>query len=224
MFQQLMTFNNDFSNITHVLIFSFIYGVIIALTYSYCSIGFTVSYFWKSLILLTMITAAIMFTIGSNLVLSLGLVGALSIIRFRAAVREMEDALFIFFSIAVGLTCGSQAYFVGGMIIAFCCPVWIILKHINLSNINGSHILVLHVNSKKVNWETIEDLLRKFLKKHVLKSIQFTSGQDANERSERIYKIIPNRKDDLEKLIEQLSKANGIFMANIYSPNSNFNV
>lgn len=83
-------------------------------------IYFVYRYFYKGvsysenfgilLIMLTLVTAFIIICISSNLVLSLGMVGALSIVRFRAAVKEPLDVGFLFFAIAAGLTCGARLY------------------------------------------------------------------------------------------------------------------
>ena len=60
-----------------------------------------------SLIALAVITAAIILTIQSNIVVSLGMVGALSIVRFRTAIKDPMDLIFLFWSIAVGIICGA---------------------------------------------------------------------------------------------------------------------
>jgi len=60
-----------------------------------------------SLIALAVITAAIILTIQSNIVISLGMVGALSIVRFRTAVKDPMDLVFLFWSISVGIICGA---------------------------------------------------------------------------------------------------------------------
>ena len=60
-----------------------------------------------SLIALTVITAAIILTIQSNIVVSLGMVGALSIVRFRTAIKYPMDLVFLFWSISVGIICGA---------------------------------------------------------------------------------------------------------------------
>ncbi len=62
------------------------------------------------IVLTTVITAFIVITIGSNLVLSLGMVGALSIVRFRSAVKDPLDVGFLFWGIAVGITAGAGLY------------------------------------------------------------------------------------------------------------------
>lgn len=66
--------------------------------------------FNSSLGMMTIVTALIMNVISSNIALSLGMVGALSIIRFRTAVKDVRDATFIFWCIAVGICCGVSQY------------------------------------------------------------------------------------------------------------------
>lgn len=63
-----------------------------------------------SLVLMALITSEIIMTISSNLVLSLGMVGALSIVRFRTAVKEPLDIVFMFWAIAIGITTGAKLY------------------------------------------------------------------------------------------------------------------
>lgn len=63
-----------------------------------------------SLGMMIIVTTLIMNVISSNIALSLGMVGALSIIRFRTAVKDVRDATFIFWSIAVGICCGVSQY------------------------------------------------------------------------------------------------------------------
>ena len=60
-----------------------------------------------SLIAMAVITAAIILTIQSNIVLSLGMVGALSIIRFRTAIKDPLDLVFLYWSISIGIICGA---------------------------------------------------------------------------------------------------------------------
>ena len=63
--------------------------------------------FTLSLIAMSVITAAIILTIQSNIVVSLGMVGALSIVRFRTAVKDPLDLVFLFWSISAGIICGA---------------------------------------------------------------------------------------------------------------------
>lgn len=63
-----------------------------------------------SLVALAIITTAIILSIQSNLVISLGMVGALSIVRFRTAIKEPMDLIFLFWSISIGIICGAGLY------------------------------------------------------------------------------------------------------------------
>lgn len=72
---------------------------------SFYSKGFNVS-----LAAMSVITAAIILAMQSNLVISLGMVGALSIVRFRTAIKDPMDLVFLFWSISIGIVCGAKLY------------------------------------------------------------------------------------------------------------------
>ena len=94
-----------------ILIIAFIVAMIIYLTYKNTYTG--VMYnprFNISLVMITMVTTIVMVVIGSNISVSLGMVGALSIIRFRTAVKDPRDTAFIFWGVVSGLACGTQNY------------------------------------------------------------------------------------------------------------------
>lgn len=63
-----------------------------------------------SLLMMTVITAVIILTISSNVVLSLGMVGALSIIRFRTVIKDPVDIMYLFWAISIGIIVGAQQY------------------------------------------------------------------------------------------------------------------
>ncbi len=88
-------------------------GVIVYLVYRFFYRGVVYSdNFNILLVLTTVVTAFIIMTISANVVLSLGMVGALSIVRFRAAVKDPLDIGFLFWAIASGITAGAQLYWV----------------------------------------------------------------------------------------------------------------
>lgn len=68
-----------------------------------------------SLVVLTVLTSMVMTVIGNNVALSLGMVGALSIVRFRTAVKDSRDTVYIFWTIIVGICCGVGDYIVAGI-------------------------------------------------------------------------------------------------------------
>ena len=68
-----------------------------------------------SLVVLTVLTSMVMTVIGNNVALSLGMVGALSIVRFRTAIKDSRDTVYIFWTIIVGICCGVGDYMVAGI-------------------------------------------------------------------------------------------------------------
>ena len=103
-------------------------GVIIYLVYRFFYRGIVYSdNFNILLIMITVITAFIIMTISANIVLSLGMVGALSIVRFRSAVKDPLDIGFLFWGIAAGLTCGAGLYFVALVGTVIIAVIYIIL-------------------------------------------------------------------------------------------------
>lgn len=88
-------------------------GLIVYLVYRFFYRGVVYSENFNILIVLTtVVTAFVIMTISANIVLSLGMVGALSIVRFRAAVKDPLDIGFLFWGIAAGITAGAQLYLV----------------------------------------------------------------------------------------------------------------
>lgn len=103
-------------------------GVLIYLVYRFFYRGVVYSdNFNILLIMITVITSFIIMTISANLVLSLGMVGALSIVRFRSAIKDPLDIGFLFWGIASGLTCGAGLYFVALVGTVVIAVIYIIL-------------------------------------------------------------------------------------------------
>ena len=150
-----MTFNDIFKssfleNIASVSIFdmalalllAFGLGVFIFLIYkkTYNGVMYSSS-FGVTLIALTMITTVVILAVASNVVLSLGMVGALSIVRFRTAIKEPLDIAFLFWSIAVGIVLAAGMIplaVIGSVIIGL-----ILLVFVNRKSHNDPYIVVL---------------------------------------------------------------------------------
>ena len=102
--------------------------------------------FNASLVILTVLTGTVMTVIGNNIALSLGMVGALSIVRFRTAIKDSRDTVYIFWSIIVGICCGVGDYLVAsvGSIVTF--AVILILGCIKSDN---RMLLIVRANRSK---------------------------------------------------------------------------
>lgn len=95
--------------------------------------------FNASLVILTILTATVMTVIGNNIALSLGMVGALSIVRFRTAIKDSRDTVYIFWTIIVGICCGVGDYMVAGIGSVLTFAVILILGCIK----SGSRMLLI---------------------------------------------------------------------------------
>lgn len=107
-----------------------------------------------SLIALAVITAAVILTIQSNIVVSLGMVGALSIVRFRTAIKDPLDLVFLFWSIGIGIICG--AGFAAIAVITSVALTVVILIFTNMRGVKESQLLVVNANSIDVEDRVME--------------------------------------------------------------------
>ncbi|MCL2695344.1 MAG: DUF4956 domain-containing protein [Clostridiales bacterium] len=96
-----------------------------------------------SLVMLTMVSSMVIMFMSSNVKLSLGMVGALSIIRFRTAIKDPIDTVFMFWAIAEGIALGAQ-YFVEAIIGAFLIGIAMILVAAMKGSASQPYLLILH--------------------------------------------------------------------------------
>ena len=182
-----MTFKDIFKssfleNVTAVSILD----IVIALVLAFC-LGLFIFYIYKktysgvlysssfgvTLVALTMITTLVILAVTSNVVLSLGMVGALSIVRFRTAIKEPLDIAFLFWAIADGIVLAAIAdgiVLAAGMIpLAVFGSVLIgvvILVFANHKDMSNPYIVVLRMNGHESETKAVE-----FLKSHVKKCV-----------------------------------------------------
>ena len=123
-----------------------IIGYIIYLSYRFSHSSAVYSArFNVSLIMLTLVTTLIMSVIGNNVALSLGMVGALSIVRYRTAIKDPRDTAYIFWAIAAGICCGVQDFMVAGIGSGVIFIVMLVMG--NVRN-NDRYLLIVRCNSE----------------------------------------------------------------------------
>lgn len=99
-----------------------------------------------SVLMLTMITTLVMSVIGNNIALSLGMVGALSIVRFRTAIKDPRDTAYIFWGIAIGICCGVADYTVAIIGTVF---IFVLLVVFGMVQDNQRYLLVIRAGREK---------------------------------------------------------------------------
>ncbi len=171
-FQNITTLNTDPIEILKNLSIALICGLIIASVYRITYKGASYStQFVNSLILLSLITAVVIMVIGNNLATAFGLVGAMSIIRFRTAVRDVQDIVFIFFSLGIGLAAGVG---LGSLAIIGTVFISIVIFLVIATDINApkKRNYMLQINHELESDGGIETVLKQFCKDFRLMSYQ----------------------------------------------------
>jgi len=106
-----------------------------------------------SLVVLTVITTTVMIVIGNNLAMSLGMVGALSIVRFRTAIKDSRDTVYIFWTIVTGICCGAGDYLVASIGGAFIFMLLLLFGRIR--NDNRMLLIIRTVRSNEAQVEAL---------------------------------------------------------------------
>ncbi len=152
-------------------------GIYIYIVYRFVSRkAFYSKSFNISLVAMAMITAAIILAIQSSVVISLGMVGALSIVRFRTAVKDPMDLVFLFWSISVGIICGAGLY---GMALMLSLCVTIVVFFLDFfPAVNAPMLLVLNAQDDKVEEEMMR-IVSRYARYYRVKSRNLTKcGMD----------------------------------------------
>jgi uncharacterized membrane protein YhiD involved in acid resistance len=222
-----MTFNDIFKSsfIEKVTSFSlidsvialgaaFLIGLFIYLVYKKTFAGVMYSRpFNISLVALTMLTTFVILAVTSNVVLSLGMVGALSIVRFRTAIKDPMDLVFLFWSIGSGIILGAGMIplaFIGSILIGI-----ILITFISKNVIDSPYIVVLNCEDEIAETKAI-NLLKKSFPRNRVKSKTIS-------KEKKIELIIDIRvKNGNTQFINELSALPGILNAALVSYNGEY--
>ena len=164
--------------------------------------------FAVSLVQMTLVTTMVMCVIGNNIALSLGMVGALSIIRFRTAIKDSRDATYIFWAIGIGICCGVSDYITATVGSAF---IFVVLVLFGSVRDNERILLILHTDGK--NQEQLNNLIHlMFAGKAKLRVYQSADGNTEviYEISDRMLKRAEAKGGSVAQRLEKLEGVNRI--------------
>ncbi len=191
------------------LLLAFILGQLLAWVYYFTHNALSYSRtFVQSLILITVVVAMVMSTIAGSFVVAVGLMGALSIIRFRNIIKDTRDICFIFCALVIGMACGSQRYTIA--IIGTIC-ICAIIFYLYLSDF-GSHRphnaflrfkMPEHINPK----HPVVVTLNKFCRSHTMISSQDSSFGEVGV--EYAYQILIKNVANNEQMMNELQSVGG---------------
>ncbi len=128
-----------------------------------------------SLVAMALITSAIILTIQSSIVVSLGMVGALSIVRFRTAIKDPMDLVFLFWSISVGIICGAGLSEIALLVSVVVTLILFVLDRIPVGR--APMILVVNASYSSKIQNSVAALVREFANDYKLKTSRISSGQ-----------------------------------------------
>ena len=221
-----MTFNDIFKssfleNVSSVslldmaltLILGFGIGLFIFLIYkkTYQGVMYSSS-FGVTLVALTMITGMVILAVTSNVVLSLGMVGALSIVRFRTAIKEPLDIAFLFWAIAAGIVLAAGMIplaVIGSVVIGV-----ILLVFVNKKSHVNPYIVVLRCADKAAENAAVE-----FLKSECARCV--VKSKSAQKGSIELNLEVRLKEDDTD-FVNELSDMNGVESAVLVSYNGDY--
>ena len=166
-----------------------------------------------SLVALTMITTTVMIVIGNNIALSLGMVGALSIVRFRTAIKDARDTMYIFWTIVVGICCGSGDYLVAGIGSAF---VFVLL--LLFGRVRNDNRMLLILRASRTNEARIEALVFRLFEKKATLRVKNTTEATVEfiyEMSRRVLEGAGREKN----ITDQFYELGGVEYLNIVAQN-----
>ena len=221
-----MTFNDIFKssfleNVTSVsildmtltLVLGFAIGLFIFLVYkkTYQGVMYSSS-FGVTLIALTMITGMVILAVTSNVVLSLGMVGALSIVRFRTAIKEPLDIAFLFWAIAAGIVLAAGMIplaVIGSVVIGI-----ILLIFVNKKTYSNPYIVVIRCIDHATEEKAV-DYLRSMCERCIVKSKSAQKGSIELNLEIRL-------KNDDTGFVNALSDMHGVDSAVLVSYNGDY--
>ena len=172
------------------LLAALIAGLIISVVYKKTYRGVLYSpNFAMTLIMLTLITTPVVMCIKSNIALSMGMVGALSIVRFRTAVKEPLDTVYMFWAITMGILLGAGQYIISLVVVLSISIILLVMSFVHFRNPN-SYLLVMHYDEYAEG--DIEAELRRSARYNRLRSKTVTRAG-----AEMTYEVRMDQKADL---------------------------
>jgi hypothetical protein len=200
--------NFSVGDIFLTLVTSFAMSMLIAYVYRATHKGVSYSQsFVQTLVILGMVVSVVMLIIGSNLARAFSLVGALSIVRFRNAVKETRDVGFVFFVMIIGMAAGTRFYVLAAVSTTAICLVILIMVKFDFFALNNvSQILKIQVANDASIDGLFDDLFLKYTKESDLISIDTVRSGTVTEL---IYSVVVKRDAQRQEFLNAIRERTG---------------
>ena len=168
---------------------------------THSGIAYTRSFF-LTLILIPPTIAMIMMAIGSNVALSLGLVGSLSIVRFRSVIKDPRDMLFLLGGIGIGLTAAANAWMVGIIGTALLALIAAVMSKIGYDQASSGDYILIFRSDQKEPWSALPSDAQKLVRWRQLRS---ANDVDSGKEFEYTYNIRLASKATPERIVREFA-------------------
>lgn len=202
-----LSYNDIFSQILAAAVIS----LAIYISYWYTHEGTIYSKkFNLSLVVLTILTATVMTVIGNNVALSLGMVGALSIVRFRTAIKDSRDAMYIFWAIVIGICCG-----VGDYLVATIGSSIIFIVLMLFGKVKNENRILIVISANLSLEREIEGIIFKSFNGKAIQRVKNTTKDNVEEIFEISRKEYEKTLLDEESVVKKIYKLGNVNYVNI---------
>lgn len=203
-------FTNTFTLLDVVVMFtlSFLLTLALGMVYRWTHRGVSYSQtFVHTLVIMGITVGFIMLIVGSNLARAFTLVGALSIIRFRSAVKDPRDLAFVFMSMAIGMACGTRFYLLAVFATLCLACVVVLLSKLDLfAKVIRERILIVRLPAEQDFYATFSELFRKQLDHYSVISVETVRNETLQEI---VASVELRRHVDPTEFLESIRKLNG---------------
>lgn len=197
------------------ILMSAVLGFFIFISYAFSHRGTIYSKkFNASLVILTILTGTVMTVIGNNIALSLGMVGALSIVRFRTAVKDSRDTVYIFWTIIVGICCGVGDYLVAAIGSAV---TFIVLLFMGL--IKSDNRMLLIIRAARNRQSVIQAQVFKLFKHKAILRVRNTTEESVEFIYEISSSLLKKVERETRSVSDSIYEIGGIEYINIVMQN-----
>ncbi len=188
---------------------SFFLSLIIAWVYKLTHRGLSYSVsFVHTIVIMSVTISVIMLIIGSNLARAFALVGALSIIRFRTAIKDPRDVAFIFVGMAAGMACGVRLPWVAVMFVLAICPMIYFLHRFDIGALRNAEMLVkLHVAADLDYHANLREVFYREASEQTLISVE---PFDAGKQLELTFSVQLKADSSTDRLVRALQDLEGV--------------
>lgn len=190
-------------------------GALICLSYYISHRGTIYSKkFNVSLLILTILTGTVMTVIGNNIALSLGMVGALSIVRFRTAIKDSRDTMYIFWTVIVGICCG-----VGDYTVALTGSAVTFVALLIFGMIKSDNRMLMIIRASRNRQSVIQAHIFKLFKHKATLRVRNTDEDNIEFIYEVTSKNLKKVEDENDNLVDSIYNLGGVDYVNIVMQN-----